>query len=95
MATIYANPYCDFCSALRFNMMLLENRRDKLNAKAHVKTIRAYQGVIINNYLTDDGKRIYEKYTKTFPRINYCPQCGQLLRNRRQFGKKRDEKWDE
>lgn len=95
MSTIYANPYCEFCSSLKLNMTLLENRRDKLNARAHVKKIHAYQGVIINNYLVDDRTWIYEKHTKTFQRINYCPQCGKLLRNRRQFGKKRGEKWDE
>ena len=70
------NPFCDFCATLKFERTLLHNECLKRNYKAHVKTNKAYSGVIINNYICDQRKRVYEKKTKTFSNLRFCPICG-------------------
>lgn len=95
MPKIYGNPFCDFCATLKLKQSIIDQRAGKLNYRNHVKSVRAHQGVIINSYLTDNRTWIYEDHSKTFTKINYCPLCGALLRNRRQFGRSRNEKWDE
>lgn len=73
---IMGNPYCEFCSTLKFERSVLQERCDRYNFKAHVKSGRANSGVIINNYITDHKTRVYEKKTKTFTKLRFCPICG-------------------
>ena len=89
-----SDPTCDFCAFLKLNANLNKDRCEYYNKQAHVKSIRAREGVVINCYLTDHRKRIFEKYSKTFTPINYCPQCGRLLKNEKKFKKRRKESED-
>ena len=85
---IMGNPFCDFCATLKFERMMLNERCAKMNYKAHVKTNTPYSGVIINNYIVDQRKRIYEKNTKTFSKLRFCPVCGfDYVENRQYDGK--------
>lgn len=70
------NYRCDFCLALQYEWWLLLDRRDKYNKAAHVKKAVAHQGIILNNYVTDNHERVIEKHTKTFNKIRFCPVCG-------------------
>lgn len=82
---VRGNPLCEFCAMLKLQTNINLDRAEYYNLKAHVKSIRPHEGVIINCYLTDKRKRIYEKYTKTFTPINFCPICGKLLRDEKRF----------
>lgn len=73
---IKSNPYCEFCATLKFERSILQEKCERYNFNAHVKTGRPHSGVIINNYITDKRARIYERKTKTFSNIRFCPVCG-------------------
>lgn len=70
------NHRCDFCLALQYEWWLIEERRERYNKAAHVKKAISHQGIIINNYVTDNHERVIEKHTKTFNKIRFCPMCG-------------------
>lgn len=70
------NVRCDFCLSLQYERWLMQDRCWKYNRASHVKRAVVRQGVIINNYVTDNHERVIEKQTKTFPQIRFCPLCG-------------------
>ena len=71
-----ANGNCDFCTYFYYRSQVIKDRCDRINDRAHVKTAKPKQGVIIHSYVTDHRTRIYEMQSKTFQKIRFCPQCG-------------------
>ncbi len=73
---IIGNPFCSFCSTLKYERATMFDWCDNYNRKQHTKSGNALSGVKIINFVMDNRFRVKEKESKIFSNIRFCPICG-------------------
>lgn len=88
MSDLWGNPHCDFCARMKFERGLLQDQLEKYEKKSHVKGNFAYQGIVLTNYIMDHRKMVYEKRTRIYSKVRFCPICGyDYVRHEKYTGK--------
>ena len=82
---IMGNVFCTFCSTLKYERVATFDKADRRNQKAHTKSSNALTGVKLINFITDNRTRVYEKESKIFSNIRFCPICGFDYVKQRQY----------